>query len=124
MPIRLRQDQTSATLQGFVESIEKILSMIDVNAGEARAHSLDGFRWLFPWGSVTVEVNVVQRGPQGFFQVSSPLVFVPDQNLEAFYRSLLDHNMEMTSAALGVHDNIVYVFSERPLMGMDTEEAR
>lgn len=124
MPVRSHQDQNSATLREFVDNIEKILSMIDVNPGEARAHSIQGFRWLFPWGSVNVEVNVVERGQKGYFQVSAPLVYLPEEGREAFYLALLEKNMEMTNAALGIHDGVVYVFGERPLAGMDTEEAR
>ncbi len=124
MPIRYRQDMSSTTLLKYVSDIENILSMIDINPNESRAHSIEGFRWLFQWGSARIEVTVAERGAAGYLQVSSPLMTLPDTGLEAFFRALLNQNLEMTSAALALHENVVYVFSERPLDGMDTEEAR
>ncbi len=124
MPIRYRQDMSSTTLLKYVSDIENILSMIDINPNEARAHSIEGFRWLFRWGSARIEVTVIERDAVGYFQISSPLMTLPDAGIETFFRALLNHNLEMTSAALALHENIVYVFSERPLDGMDTEEAR
>jgi len=40
-----------------------------------------------------------------------------------FYRRLLELNLQLTAAALGVYLDVVYVFSERPLDGMDSKEA-
>jgi hypothetical protein len=124
MPVRTSQDKSSESLIAHMNNIERILSMIDVNPTEARAHSIDGFRWVFQWGSAGVEVNVVERGKHGYFQVSSPLVYLPQDNLEQLYRRLLEYNWEMTNVAFAVHGDVVYVVSERPLNGMDTEEAR
>lgn len=124
MPVRTLQDKSSESLTVHMNNIERILSMIDINPIEARSHSIDGFRWIFAWGSATVEVNVVERGLQGYFQVSAPLVFLPENHREAMYRKLLELNWEMTNVAFAVHDNVVFVVSERPLSGMDTEEAR
>jgi hypothetical protein len=124
MPIRITQDTNSESLIAHMNNIERILSMIDVNPNEARAHSFDGFRWLFQWGSAAVEVNVVERGKHGYFQVSSPLVYLPEANREGLYRRLLEYNWEMTNVAFALHEEVAYVVSERPLAGMDTEEAR
>jgi hypothetical protein len=124
MPIRYRQDMSSATLLKSVADIENILSMIDINPNEARAHSIEGFRWLFRWGSAHIEVTVIERGAIGYFQLYAPLMTLPETGLETFFRALLTQNLEMTSAALALHENVVYVFSERPIEGMDTEEAR
>lgn len=125
MPIRDLQDKNSVSLLQLVNNIENILSMIDINPHQARAHSHEGFCWLFEWGSVTVEVNVVERGAQGFFQVSAPLVHIPqDERQLPLLQALLARNMEMTSAALAVYENVVYVFSERQLEGLDATEAR
>ena len=124
MPIRYRQDMSSTTLLKYVSDIENILSMIDINPHESRSHSIEQFRWLFHWGSARIEVTVVEREAAGYLQVSSPLMTLPQTGLEGFFRALLNQNLEMTSAALALHENVVYVFSERPLDGMDTEEAR
>jgi hypothetical protein len=44
-------------------------------------------------------------------------------NLLPLYRHLLELNLQLTNAAMGVHLDVVYVFSERPLEGLDAVEA-
>jgi hypothetical protein len=48
---------------------------------------------------------------------------LPMSNLLPLYRRLLELNLQLTAAAIGVHLDVVYVFSERPLDGMDAAEA-
>ncbi|MCU0499689.1 MAG: YbjN domain-containing protein [Anaerolineae bacterium] len=124
MPFRFRQNKESESLRLHADTIEKILSAIDVNPNEARNHSEDGYQWKFEWGSALVEVLVSERGGKGYFQVFAPLFYLPEKGREPLYQAMLEHNLEMTTAALGLHEDVVYVFSERPLDNMITEEAR
>jgi hypothetical protein len=48
---------------------------------------------------------------------------LPMSNLLPLYRRLLELNLQLTAAAIGVHLDVVYVFSERPLDGLDGAEA-
>ncbi|MBC8100374.1 MAG: YbjN domain-containing protein [Armatimonadetes bacterium] len=124
MVFRLRQDKNSPVLQNHIATIENILSMLDVNPSEARAHTMESYRWAFRWGSVEVDVNIMERGSRAFFQVTAPIIYLPDSQRENLLYGILELNLEMTSAAMGVYRDVIYVFSERPIEGMDAEEAR
>ena len=53
----------------------------------------------------------------------APIIHVPMNNLLALYRRLLELNMSLTNAAIGVYQDVVYIFNERPLAGLDANEA-
>jgi len=82
----------------------------------------EGFGWWLTEGSAKVYV-FVQDSPNGaVLRITSPLVFVPAANREAFYRHLLDINTSLTSCALSTHGDIVLIVAQRPTIGMTQEE--
>jgi len=48
---------------------------------------------------------------------------LPSSGLLPLYRRLLELNLQITNAAFAVYLDVVYVFSERPLTGLDAAEA-
>jgi len=120
-----RQQQMPAgpNLGQYAQTVESILASIGINATAARMNIEAGYGWTFRRGSATIEVYVSQQEGVGYFQVLSPILHVPMGGLLPFYRRLLELNLQLTAAALGVYLDVVYVFSERPLDGMDSKEA-
>ncbi len=82
----------------------------------------DGYGWWLTEGSAKIYI-FVQDAPNGaVLRITSPLVFVPEHNKEAFFHRLLDINTNLTSCALATHGDIVLVVSQRPTVGlMQTE---
>lgn len=66
---------------------------------------------------------MTQQGNAGNLQVLSPLMHLPASGLLPLYRHLLELNLQLTNAAIGVYQDVVYVYNERPLEGMDAAEA-
>lgn len=110
-------------IQGYVQTVEQILLEIGVDPAQARMNTADGYGWRFTRGSAAIEVYVTQQEDQGYLQILSPIIHLPMTNLLPLYRHLLELNLQLTSAALGVYLDVVYVFSERPLEGLDAVEA-
>lgn len=82
----------------------------------------DGCGWWLTEGSAKVYI-FVQDSPNGaVLRITSPLVYLPKHNLEAFYRRLLDINTNLTSCALGTHGDVVLVVAQRPTAGLVQEE--
>ena len=81
-----------------------------------------GYGWNFLRGSALIEVYLTPED-WGFLQVLSPIMHLPQSNLLALYRRLLELNLELTNAALGVHEDVVYLYHERLLEGLDAVEA-
>lgn len=118
----LRGRRPSA-LEAYAQTVEQILLNIGVDAQAARMSMQEGYGWTFKRGSATIEIYVTQQDSEGFFQTLSPILHVPASNLLPLYRRLLEMNLQLTSVAFGIYLDAVYVFSERPLDGMDADEA-
>jgi hypothetical protein len=58
---------------------------------------------------VWVDVWPVEQEGRTYFQVMTPLVEIPEENHEEFYRELLDLNYQMVGASLVTYKNGVYV---------------
>jgi hypothetical protein len=118
-----QQVPAGPNLAQYASAVEGILSSIGINATAAQMSIEGGYGWTFRRGSATIEVYVSQQEGVGYFQVLAPILHVPHGMLLPFYRRLLELNLQLTAAALGVYLDVVYVFSERPLEGMEPKEA-
>lgn len=110
-------------LESYAATIEQILAGVGVDPVSARMRTETGFGWSFQRNSAVIEIYVSQQDGIGYLQVLSPIIHLPSNALLPLYRRLLELNLQLTAAALGVYLDIVYVFSERPLEGMDATEA-
>ena len=114
--------ETAGQFAGSLQAVEGILAAIGVDANAARMEVESGFGWHFQRGSALIEVYLTPE-EQGYLQVLSPIMHLPQQHLLALYRRLLELNLQLTNAALGVHEDVVYLFHERLLAGLDAAEA-
>lgn len=116
------QDDSLGQLEVSARAVEDILASIGVDAAAARMEVESGYGWNFLRGSALIEVYLTPED-WGFLQVLSPIMHLPQSNLLALYRRLLELNLELTNAALGVHEDVVYLYHERLLEGLDAVEA-
>jgi T3SS (YopN, CesT) and YbjN peptide-binding chaperone 1 len=114
--------ETISKLEKSAQTVEQILANIGVDPVSARMKVQTGYGWNFQRGSALIEVYVTQE-ERGYLQVLSPIMHLPQINLLALYRRLLELNLQLTNASVGVHQDVVYVFNERPLDGLDPIEA-
>ncbi len=103
-------------------AVERILLDIGVDAAAARMDVDSGYGWHFLRGSALIEVYV-RPEERGYLQVLAPIMHLPPNNLLPLYRRLLELNLELTNAALGIHEDVVYLYHERLLDGLDASEA-
>ena len=105
-----------------LRAVEGILSAIGVDPQAARMDVERGYGWNFQRGSALIEVYLTPE-EQGYLQVLSPIMHLPASNLLGLYRRLLELNLQLTNAALGLHEDVVYLYHERLLAGLDAVEA-
>lgn len=103
-------------------TVESILAQIGVDAAAARMRVDTGYGWHFLRGSALIEVYVTPE-ERGYLQVLAPMMHLPQGNLLPLYRRMLELNLELTNAALGLHEDVVYLYHERLLEGLDAGEA-
>ena len=107
-------DEAAGQTELALEAVEGILAAIGVEPRAARMQVESGFGWHFQRGSALIEVYLTPE-QEGYLQVLSPIMHLPAQNLLALYRRLLELNLQLTNAALGLHEDVVYVYHERLL---------
>jgi hypothetical protein len=114
--------QPLSPMQDSVTVMQGILRGMGVDPDQALMPTSDGFGWNFRRGSAIVEIYLTQQNGIGLLKVLSPIIHLPPSGLLPLYRRLLELNLTTSNAAFGVHADVVYVFSERPLAGLDPEE--
>ena len=117
------QDQPSNnSLDHHKTNVEQILAKIGVDPVQARLETEQGYGWNFRRGSAIIEIYISEQDDKSYLQVLSPIVHLPAQGLLALYRRMLELNLQLTNASLGVYYDTVYVFNERSLEGLDPNE--
>ena len=115
-------EREAGQLDLSLRAVEGILSAIGVDPNAARMEVESGYGWHFQRGSALIEVYLTPE-EQGYLQVLSPIMHLPATQLLALYRRLLELNLQLTNAALGLHEDVVYLYHERLLTGLDADEA-
>ena len=117
-----RTDQPSSTLTHYARTVESILVGMKVDPAQSRLNTEQGFGWSFRRGSAIIEIYVSEQDNEGYMQVLSPILHLPNTGLLPLYRRLLELNLQLTNASIGVYYDVVYIFNERPLLGLDADE--
>jgi hypothetical protein len=117
-----RDDRRQTSILDQSKIIDNILAQIGLNVDEVRMDTNEGYGWSFRRGSAVIDIYLSEQNKVGYLQVLSPIVHMPSTNLLPLYRRLLELNLQLTSAALGIYQDVIYVFYERPLMSLDADE--
>jgi hypothetical protein len=102
--------------------VQQVLVTIGIDPDQSRLNVDSGYGWNFRYGSAIIEVYIHRNQEGSYFQVLSPVMHLPQAGLLPLYRRMLELNLQLTSAALGIYNDAVYIFSERPLEGLDVVE--
>lgn len=119
---RPQAQQQLSDMEKNAMAVEQILTTIGINPAQARMDTEHGFGWSFQRGSALIEIYIARQGQREYLQVLSPIMHLPASGLLALYRRLLELNLSLTNASLGVYLDVIYVFNERPLHGLDAGE--
>jgi hypothetical protein len=120
---KTQQPVQQSNLEKNAVTVERILTSIGVDPARARMDTDKGFGWSFQRGSALIEVYIAEQQGREYLQVLAPLMHLPAGGLLPLYRRLLELNLSLTNASLGIYLDVIYVFNERPLAGLDAAEA-
>lgn len=110
-------------LEDHAVTVEQILTALAVDPTRARMNVEGGFGWSFRRGSAVIEIYVTETEGRGYFQALSPLMHLPASGMLPLFRRLLTLNLQLTGASLGVYLDVVYLFHEIELEGLDSVQA-
>jgi hypothetical protein len=119
---RFQQQGSADALARHAVMVEQALAGSGINPEQSRLGVANGYGWNFRFGSAIIEVYIHSNEEGSYFQVLSPIIHLPQAGLLPFYRRMLELNLQLVNAALGVYHDAVYLFSERPLDGLDPVE--
>jgi hypothetical protein len=116
-------------LGNYASLVEKYLLGMSVDVAKARKYLDNGFLYQFYFGSARIEVGIIRReksklGAQDVIQVYSPILHVPEGTLVAFYRRLLEENINLSQASFAINGDVVFVYSERSLADLSADELK
>ena len=109
-------------LSRYAAMVQQVLVSIGIDPDQSRLNVDSGYGWNFRYGSAIIEVYIHRSEEGSYFQVLSPIMHLPQAGLLPLYRRMLELNLQLTHAALGVYSDTVYIFSERPLEALDPVE--
>lgn len=114
--------QAGNSMAHYASMVEEGLASLGIDPKQSRLNISGGYGWNFRYGSAVIEIYIHQNDEGSCFQVLSPILHLPHTGLLPLYRRMLELNLQLVNAALGVYHDAVYIFSERPLNGLGQEE--
>ncbi|MBS1990714.1 MAG: YbjN domain-containing protein [Cyanobacteria bacterium SZAS LIN-3] len=102
--------------------VEAYFSRRNLDPHQHELKDAAGMGWWLVEGSAKIYIYLLDNYQGATLRITSPIVQVPEKNLEAFYRHLLDINGTLSSCALSTHENLVLVVAQRPTFGLVQEE--
>ncbi len=115
---------SNGRLNEAVHMVETYFRHRGLDSDKFRLPGSNEHGWWIKEGSAEVYI-IVQAGNEELgtvLRISSPLVYVPQNNREEFYRHLLELNNDLSSCALSVYNDLVLVVTQRPTLGLSQEE--
>lgn len=114
---------SNGSLNEAVHMVETYFHHRNLKSEDYRLSSSD-YGWWIKEGSAEIYI-IVQEGNEEMgtvLRISSPLVYLPVNNREQFYRHLLELNNDLSSCALSIYDDLVLIVSQRPILGLSQED--
>ncbi len=115
---------SNGTLDEAVHMVETYFVHRGLDPNAFKLKGSHEYGWWIKEGSAEVYI-IVQAGNEELktvLRISSPLVYVPQNNQEGFYRHLLELNNDLSSCALSIYNDLVLVVAQRPTLGLSQEE--
>ncbi|MEN8123328.1 MAG: YbjN domain-containing protein [Bacteroidota bacterium] len=109
-------------LQAFYQMVEDNISKLGVDPAVCRGEKAG--QWNLKKGSANVWIDVweTEKKDYGYFQCMAPVVEIPTNNTEAFYREVLEINHNLYGVGMTKYQSWIYVKTIRELAGLDGGE--
>ncbi|MCF6240106.1 MAG: YbjN domain-containing protein [Bacteroidales bacterium] len=108
-------------LQNYYELIEKAIENLGVDPATVREKT---GQWNLKKGSAVIYINVWndEKNQDIYFQASSTVARIPENNKEAFFSEILDINAKIFGVTMGKIDPWIFVRHVREMKGLDESE--
>ena len=109
-------------LQKYYNFVEGCINSVGVAPSICRGKKTG--QWNLKKGSANVWIDVweTEKKDYGYFQCMSPIVEIPTENTEAFYREVLEINHKLYGVGMTKFNSWIYIKAIRELEGLDQKE--
>lgn len=111
-----------AAIQDCVKMIEAFFRKIDFNPNKQRLPNKSTLGWWVQKGSAVIYIILKPHDDTPTLRIISPILYLPENNILAFYRKCLELNMDLLNCAFAVIDDRIMLVSERSIDGLDPQE--
>jgi hypothetical protein len=112
---------SDTTFKQIAAIVEGFMKKVGVNPENQRLKGeMQG--WGLVRGSAIIYIFVNEDKNGSTIRIVSPIVYLPQDNLVAFYRKCLELNSDLHECALAVHKDVVTVVYERRTLDLSKEE--
>jgi hypothetical protein len=103
--------------------VEDAIRALNVDPALCRGQNQGSWSIIYKGSTVWIDVFNFQATPdRWYFQVMSPLLQVPDKNVESFYQNLLEINHTLFGSWITKKNEWTYVMFLREAAGLDLSE--
>lgn len=103
--------------------VEAAITELEVDPKESQGENEGQWSLSIDTFSIWVDVWYVEDQEQAYFQVMTPVIELPKEVKEGFYKKLLEYNDELYQIAFSVFEGWVWLKEIREIENLDKEEA-
>ena len=110
-------------LQPYYDIVEKFIANLGVDPAGCRGDKPG--QWNLVKGSAPVWIDIfyLENEKRSYFQVMSPICYIPDSNQAMFMQELLETNHQLFGVAFTKYRDVIYIKMIREVRGLDSDEA-
>lgn len=116
------QKVSGSTLEEVTHLVQNYFKGRGLDHHRQELPGAEGCGWWLTEGSAKIYVFVHDSPAGPVLRITSPIVYIPEKNVEQFYRRLLDLNSNLGSCHLATYENYVLVVTQRQITGILQEE--
>jgi hypothetical protein len=111
-------------MENLYEIVEDAIRRIGVSPEVCRDKKQEG-RWVLKKNEIKVWIDMIhiKAEERAYFQVTAPIINIPNENREVFYEDLLKINDKLYGVAFSIYNGAAWIKILREAEGLDSTEA-
>jgi hypothetical protein len=102
--------------------IEEALKAVGLNPSDQRMQNQKSPGWFVQRGSAVIYIFLIPDEKNPSVRFVSPILFLPEDLINPFYRRCLEINRELMNCALAATNDKIALVSERPFRYLDVDQ--
>ena len=106
------------SIQDAILIVEEAIKCKGVDPSTIRIPPAEGVGWILPADRTALFINLSDHDGLAIMRITSPILFMPPEDLLPFYRRILELNAQAPGISLGMERDVVCVYAQQVLDGI------